>query len=59
MSGQLRAIQGAVLGWDMTAALAMAAALGVPALAVAELLPAIEGVAVRKINERIKADSDD
>ena len=51
MTGQLRAIPGAVLGWDMGAALAMAAALGVPVFAVAELLPEIETIAVRKINE--------
>lgn len=41
----------AVLGWDMNAALALGAALGVPALAIAELLPAIEGAMVRKVNE--------
>lgn len=59
MSGQLRALPGAVLGWDMTAGLALAAALGVPAAAVAELLPEIETVAVRKLNERIRMESDD
>ncbi len=37
----------------MTAALALAAALGVPALATAELLPEIEAVMVRKLNEAI------
>ena len=35
----------------MGAALAMANALGVPPVAVAELLPAIEAVMVSKINE--------
>lgn len=59
MSGQVRAIPGAVLGWDMTAGLALGAALGVPAAAVAELLPEIETVAVRKINERLKVEQDD
>ncbi|MDP7151166.1 MAG: hypothetical protein QGI08_15060 [Paracoccaceae bacterium] len=40
-----------VLGWDMSAALALGTALGVPALAIAELLPAMEGAMVRKANE--------
>ncbi len=44
---------GGVLGWDMGAALAVAAALGVPGVAVAELLPAIEAVMVAKLNERV------
>jgi hypothetical protein len=35
----------------MTAALAMAAALGVDARAAAELLPVIEAVMVRRLNE--------
>ena len=56
MGGQLRAVPGAVLGWDLAAGLALAAALGVPALAAAELLPAIEAVAVRSINERMSRD---
>jgi hypothetical protein len=56
MGGQLRAVPGAVLGWDLGAGLALAAALGVPALAAAELLPAIEAVAVRKLNERMSRD---
>ena len=44
---------GAVLGWDMGAALAMAQALGVNSLIAAELLPEIEAVMVRKVNEQI------
>jgi hypothetical protein len=40
-----------VIGWDMGTALALASALGICALATAELLPAIEAVMVRKINE--------
>ena len=44
---------GAVLGWDMGAALAMAQALGVNMLIAAELLPEIEAVMVRKLNEQI------
>jgi hypothetical protein len=53
LGGQLRIITGAVIGWDMAAALALGAALGIPALAVAELLPPIEAVMVRKINEAV------
>ena len=53
LGGQLRVIPGAVLGWDMGAALAMAGALGVNNLIVAELLPEIEAVMVRRSNERI------
>ena len=39
----------------MGAALAMARALGVNTLVAAELLPAIEAVAIRKINEEMNA----
>jgi hypothetical protein len=42
-----------VLGWDMGAALAMAQALGVNTLIAAELLPEIEAVMVRKLNEQM------
>ncbi len=59
LGGQLRLVAGAqgaiVVGWDMTAALAMAAALGIPPLAVAELLPPIEAVVVRKLNEEARS----
>jgi hypothetical protein len=51
MGGQIRAIPGAVLGWDMTAALAMASAMGISPRAIVELLPVIEAVMVRKLNE--------
>jgi hypothetical protein len=51
MSGQIRAIPGAILGWDMTAALAMASAMGISPRAVVELLPVIEAAMVRKLNE--------
>ncbi len=44
---------GAVLGWDMGAALAMAQALGINTLIVAELLPEIEAMMVRKVNEQM------
>ena len=46
---------GAVTGWDMSAALQLGAALGVSPAAVAELLPAIEAVMVRKMNEQISS----
>jgi len=44
---------GAVIGWDMTAALAMARALGVDPLIAAECLPEIEAAMVRKLNEQM------
>lgn len=44
---------GVVLGWDMSAALAMAAALGVDLRAAAELLPVIEAVMVRRLNAQM------
>ena len=46
-------IPGAVLGWDMGAALALAQALGLNTFITAELLPEIEAVMVRKLNEQI------
>lgn len=46
-------MQSGVLGWDMTAALALGHALGIASLVVAELIPAIEAVMVRKANEQI------
>jgi hypothetical protein len=58
--GQLRIASSAdgtvVLGWDMTAALAMAQALGVNPLVAAECLPVIEAVMVRKFNEQRASD---
>ena len=47
----------AVLGWDMGAALALGQALGLNPMVVAELLPELEAVMVRRINEKI-GDSD-
>ena len=49
---------GVVLGWDMSAALAMAQALGVNTLIAAELLPEIEAVMVRKLNEQMEGSRD-
>ena len=57
LTGQLRVATSMggtmVLGWDMTAALAMASALGVDPLIAAECLPEIEAVMVRKLNEQM------
>ncbi|MGX0904745.1 hypothetical protein ACSSV8_003339 [Roseovarius sp. MBR-79] len=53
MGGQIRVTPGAVLGWDMGAALALASGLGIDPLIAAELLPGIEAVMVRKLNEEI------
>lgn len=55
MGGQLRVVPGGVVGWDMTAALAMAEALGVSALAAAEMLPVVERVAVEQLNAQIRS----
>ena len=46
----------AVIGWDMTAALSLAQALGLNLMVVAELLPELEAVMVRRINEKIGAE---
>jgi hypothetical protein len=48
----LRVLPGAVIGWDLGAALALGEALGVPPLAVVELLPVLEAVMVAKLNEQ-------
>ena len=53
LGGQLRVIPGAVIGWDMGAALSLATALGIDPMAAAELLPEIEAVMVRRLNEAI------
>ena len=58
LGGQLRVIPGAVLGWDMGAALAVARALGIDSLIAAELLPEIEAVMVRKLNEKMEGGRD-
>ena len=47
----------AVLGWDMGAALALALALGLTSMVVADLLPELEAVMARRINEKV-GDSD-
>ena len=58
LGGQLRVTPGAVIGWDLSAALGLGDALGIPPLAMAELLPALEAVMVRKVNEALAADTD-
>jgi hypothetical protein len=57
LGGQLRVSGSAVIGWDMGAALQIGAALGVSPMAIAELLPPIEAVMVRKINDEISSGS--
>ena len=47
------------MGWDMAAALALGHALGVNALVAAEILPEIEAIAIRAINEDIKLENPD
>jgi hypothetical protein len=49
---------GAILGLDMTAALAMADALGLDPLACAELLLEVEAMMVRGLNAQIRAEQD-
>lgn len=46
-----------IIGWDMGAALQLGAALAIPPVAMAEMLPAIEAVMVRKINPDPRADA--
>lgn len=46
-------LPGAVIGWDLSAALALAKAVGVAPAAAAELLPVIEAVMVAKLNEQM------
>jgi hypothetical protein len=58
LGGQIRVVPGAVLGWDMGAALALAGGLGVNLTVAAELLPAIEAVMVRKLNAEIDGGRD-
>lgn len=47
MTGGERAV---AIGWDMTAALALAAALGIPARLAAEMLPPIEAAVTGVLN---------
>jgi hypothetical protein len=53
LGGQMRiTAAGTVVGWDFSATLAMASALGIDPAPVAEILPAIEAVMVRALNEK-------
>ena len=52
LGGQLRVTPGAVIGWDMSAALALGTALGLSPPAMAELLPVVEAVMVAKSNRQ-------
>ena len=54
LGGQLRVIPGAVIGWDMGAALSLATALGIAPMVAAELLPEMEAVMVRRLNEAVE-----
>ncbi len=54
----MRVSPGAVLGWDLGAAIALAQALGISPLIAAELLPGIEAVMVRKLNEQMEGRRD-
>ena len=57
LGGQLRILPGAVIGWDMGAALALGRALGIPPMAIAEFLPPIEALMVRRLNESLRSSS--
>ncbi|KUJ85967.1 hypothetical protein AVO45_03065 [Ruegeria marisrubri] len=54
LGGQLRVLPGAVIGWDLSAALALGHALGIPPAAMAELVPVMEAVMVTKLNEQME-----
>jgi hypothetical protein len=51
----LRVAEGAVLGWEMGAVLAMATAAGLDPRAAVELLPVIEVAMARAVNAQIRA----
>jgi hypothetical protein len=57
IGGQMRVAGSTVIGWDMGAVLQLGAALGVSKIAMGELLPPIEAVMVRKVNEHMRAGS--
>ena len=63
LGGQLRLAPGpgpaTVIGWDMTAALGLGAALGIAPRLVADALPEIEAVMVKRLNERMGAARDE
>lgn len=49
----------AVIGWDMTAVLAMARATGVPEALAADWLPEVEQMMAEACNRRPEGDSED
>ena len=57
LDGQIRVIPGAVVGFDLTAALAAADAMGIDRAAVVELLPVIEARMVAALNRQIASDA--
>ena len=57
IGGQLRVAGSSVIGWDMGAALQLGAALDIAPRVIAELLPPIETVMVRKLNEEMRSGS--
>lgn len=44
---------GAIIGWDLSAAMKLASALGIDPLLAADLLPVIEAEAVRGLNQAL------
>jgi hypothetical protein len=56
LGGQMRVAGKAVIGWEMGSVMALAHALGVNPMVAAELLPELEAVMVRRINEKIGAE---
>lgn len=52
LGGQLRVSNGRIIGWDMTAALALGQAMDIPPHITAALLPIIEPVMARNFNEQ-------
>ena len=59
LGGQLRVSPGGSnIGWDLATGLALASALGCNLLIAAELLPVIEAIAVRGLNQNILGELD-
>ena len=61
LGGQIRVASGMtvrIIGWDFNAAFTMGDALGIPRVALAEFLPDLEAVMVRKFNEQAENHDD-
>jgi hypothetical protein len=56
LGGQLRVAGSSVIGWDMGAALQLGVALGISPIVIAELLPPIEAMMVRKLAEQARSE---